>query len=161
MLPGERIPIHTTDMRQTIALTFLPNHYEWVSRSPTTITRGTGVDHRAGAGTSPPPLPERFRVHRKGTSSDGVVDVCMERNIMLGPWVAEEEDVGAAVSAGVPVSVVLYVPLWIVNGSHLAVSCVVGAMPTKPVGERGSGGGGGSSGGGSAMVWCVYILCGF
>ena len=131
MLPGQRLAVHTADVRQTVALTCLPDGFEWAARSPVVLSRGWVVDHRAGT-DAPPALADRFRIRRVGASDAGAVDVHLERDVPLGPWLPREGDVGVAASAGVPLTVVLYVPLWLVNASHLAVSSVLVPMQLAP-----------------------------
>ncbi|KAL4447306.1 hypothetical protein ABPG77_007339, partial [Micractinium sp. CCAP 211/92] len=125
---GDTVAIHTADMRRVVSFTFYPEGYEWVEPAPTVLSEG-----HSGRGRGRQQLPDRFRLVRPGASAP--LEVFVQRSIEWGTWLLgakEELDPGAVVAMGVPMTVTLLAPLWVVNATSLAVDAVIVPLEAAP-----------------------------
>lgn len=120
---GGQVAIHTADARKTVSFTLYPEGYDWADASPAILSTGFVRQVR--------PPPDRFRLVRPGSRLP--VEVFLQRDYQLGPWVMLSEetiDPGVVVARGVPLAVTLLAPLWVVNATGLAIDAAV--VPVAP-----------------------------
>jgi hypothetical protein len=131
---GDKVAVHTADVRQPISFTFYPEGYDWAEPSPAILARGEitlkrgptilgGTTNSSGYSMA---LPDRFRLTRPGSNIP--VDVFIQRDFTFGPWlmgVTQELDPGLVLARGIPMNVALLAPLWVVNATHLVIDAVV------------------------------------
>ena len=120
---GGIVPVHTANMSRVVSFTLYPDGYDWAEASPAVLS--TGVVRV----TRPPP--DRFRLMRPGSRIP--VEVFLQRDYQIGPWIADSHtglDPGMVVARGVPLGVTLLAPLWIVNGTGVAIDAAV--VPIAP-----------------------------
>lgn len=120
---GGRVAVHTADMRRAVSFTIYPDGYDWAEASPAVLSTGVVRSTR--------PPPDRFRLLRPGSRLP--VEVFLQRDYQLGPWIIDSQgelDPGSVVARGVPLAVTLLAPLWVVNATGLAIDAAV--VPVAP-----------------------------
>lgn len=122
---GERIAVHTADVRRPVSFTLYLQGYDWAETSPAVLTSGvSGEVHMTH---------DRARIVREAGSIP--VEVFIQRDFQMGAWLLEskaQQTPSDVVAQGVPLAVTLLAPLWIVNATSLAIDAAVVQVPPPP-----------------------------
>lgn len=87
---GERVHIHSADMRRTVSLQFYPDGFELVEPQPVLISQGYS-SHQAGV-QGRQKLPEVFRVQKAGGDPQ---EIFLDREIDMEAWQMNDKVGGA------------------------------------------------------------------
>lgn len=130
---GDRVAIHSVDPQKCISFTLYPEGYDWSEPTPAVLSTGLTLVKKNPC--------DRFRLARPGSRFP--VEVFVQKDIQMGPWLyntaaaVDDSNIGdgsgiesgRALALGVPMTVMLFAPLWIVNATSLAIDAAIVQIP--------------------------------